>query len=52
MAKSGSEKIYELFYAWQANDTLQFTPSFQRINNASGTGDDVTVWSLRAKASF
>jgi len=52
VAKSGSEKIYELFYAWQANDTLQFTPSFQRINNASGTGDDVTVWSLRAKASF
>ena len=49
---SGKEKIYELFYAWQANDTLQFTPSFQRISNPSGAGGDVSVWSLRAKASF
>jgi high affinity Mn2+ porin len=49
---SGKEKIFELFYAWQANDTLQFTPSFQRISNPSGAGSDVSVWSLRAKASF
>lgn len=49
---SGSERIYELFYAWQANDSLQFTPSVQYIDNASGTGANVTVWGLRAKASY
>lgn len=49
---SGSERIYELFYAWQPNDTLQFTPSVQYIDNAAGTGADVTVWGLRAKASY
>jgi hypothetical protein len=50
---SGSEKIYELFYAWQANDSLQVTPSLQFIDNPSGTGaDDLTVWGLRAKLAY
>jgi hypothetical protein len=49
---SGSERIYELFYAWQPHASLQFTPSVQYIRNAAGTGADVTVWGLRAKASF
>lgn len=48
----GNERIYELFYAWQPHDHLQFTPSVQRIDNASGTGASVTVWGLRAKASY
>ena len=49
---SGHERSYELFYAWQANEHLQVTPSVQHIGNASGTGVDVTVWGLRAKASY
>ena len=50
---SGSEKIYELFYAWQANDSLQLTPSVQFIDNPSGTGaDDLTLWGLRAKLAY
>ena len=53
VAKSGSEKIYELFYAWQANDSLQLTPSLQFIDNPSGAGtDDLTVWGLRAKLAY
>jgi len=53
VAKSGSEKIYELFYAWQANDHLQITPSLQFIDNPAGTGaDDLTVWGLRAKLTY
>jgi high affinity Mn2+ porin len=50
---SGSEKIYELFYAWQANDSLQITPSLQFINNPAGTGaDDLRLWGLRAKLAY
>jgi high affinity Mn2+ porin len=50
---AGSEKIYELFYAWQANDSLQITPSLQFIDNPSGTGaDDLKVWGLRAKLAY
>jgi hypothetical protein len=53
VAKSGSEKIYELFYAWQANGSLQVTPSLQFIDNPAGTGaDDLTVWGLRAKLAY
>jgi high affinity Mn2+ porin len=53
LAKSGSEKIYELFYAWQANDRLQITPSLQFIDNPSGTGgDDLKVLGLRAKLAY
>jgi hypothetical protein len=53
VAKSGSEKIYELFYAWQANDSLQVTPNLQFIDNPSGTGvDDLMVWGLRAKLAY
>jgi high affinity Mn2+ porin len=50
---SGSEKIYELFYAWQANDSLQLTPSLQYIDNPAGSGaDDLKVWGLRAKLAY
>jgi high affinity Mn2+ porin len=49
---SGREKLYELFYAWQANDALQITPNLQFIENAAGAGDDVTVWGLRAKMAY
>jgi len=49
---SGSEKLYELFYAWQANDALQITPSLQFIDNPAGAGGDVTVWGLRAKMAY
>jgi hypothetical protein len=50
---SGSEKIYELFYAWQANDSLQLTPSLQFIDNPAGTGsDDLTVFGVRAKLAY
>jgi high affinity Mn2+ porin len=52
VAKSGSEKIYELFYAWQANDVMQLTPSLQFIDNPAGAGGDVTVWGLRAKLAY
>jgi len=50
---AGSEKIYELFYAWQANDSLQLTPSLQYIDNPAGGGaDDLKVWGLRAKLAY
>lgn len=50
---SGSEKIYELFYAWQANDSLQLTPSLQFIDNPAGAGtDDLTVFGVRAKLAY
>jgi high affinity Mn2+ porin len=52
VAKSGSEKIYELFYAWQANDSLQITPSLQFIDNPAGNADDLKVWGLRAKLAY
>ncbi len=53
VATSGSEKIYELFYAWQANESLQVTPSLQFIDNPAGSGaDDLTVWGLRAKLAY
>jgi len=53
MGFTGSEKIYELFYAWQANDSLQITPSLQFIDNPAGAGtDDLTVWGLRAKLAY
>jgi high affinity Mn2+ porin len=50
---SGGEKIYELFYAWQANDSLQITPNWQHIDNPAGAGGgDVTVWGMRAKLAY
>ncbi|NWG87776.1 MAG: carbohydrate porin [Hydrogenophilaceae bacterium] len=51
---SGAEKPLELYYAWQLNDNLQLSPSVQWIGNPGGdpTADDVTVFSLRAKAAF
>ncbi len=54
---SGNERIYELFYAWQANDSLQLTPSYQRIANPAGAGagaggGDVSVWGMRAKLAY
>lgn len=49
---TGSEKIIELFYAIQPHANLQLTPSVQKIRNVAGTGEDVTVYALRAKASF
>jgi carbohydrate-selective porin OprB len=49
---SGSEKIYELFYAWQANDSLQITPNLQLIDNPAGAGGDITFWGLRAKLAY
>ena len=48
----GNETLAELYYAWRANDHLQLSPGVQRIHNTAGSGTDVTVWSLRAKASF
>lgn len=54
--ESGSpeaERIVELYYAWQLNDQIALTPDIQWIRNRSGAAaDDVTVWGLRAKASF
>ncbi len=52
VVQSGSEKIYELFYAWQANDSLQITPSLQFIDNPAGNADDLKVWGLRAKLAY
>ena len=51
---SGAEKQLELFYAWQINDNLQLSPSVQWISQPGGdsTLDDITVFSLRAKAAF
>jgi len=51
---SGSEKIYELFYAWQANDPFQLSPSVQWISRPAGdsTADDIIVLGLRAKLSY
>lgn len=51
---TGDESMLELFYAVQLNDNLSLTPDVQWISNPGGdkTADDVTVWGLRAKASF
>ena len=51
---TGTETPVELYYVWQLNDHLHLSPSIQWINNPAGnkTADDVTVWSLRAKAAF
>jgi high affinity Mn2+ porin len=50
----GTEKPTELYYVWQFNDHVHLSPSVQWINEPGGesSADDVTVWSLRAKASF
>ncbi|HNQ04072.1 MAG TPA: carbohydrate porin [Thiobacillaceae bacterium] len=49
---SQRERIYELFYAWRPNDYLQLSPSVQYISHAAGGQGNVTVWGLRAKASY
>lgn len=50
----GAEKPLELYYAWQVNDHLQISPSVQWIRDpgADSAARDVTVWGLRAKASY
>ncbi len=54
MGVSSTEKPTELYYVWQLNDHVHLSPSVQWIGNPAGdsSADDVTVWSLRAKASF
>lgn len=49
-----AETPVELYYAWQLNDQVQVSPSLQWIGNPGGdpAAEDVTVISLRAKASF
>jgi len=51
---SGTERPVELYYAWQVNEQIQLSPSVQWIHAPGGddAADDLTVWSLRAKASF
>lgn len=49
-----TERPTELYYVLQLNDHIHLSPSFQWIDNPlnAPTEDDVTVWSLRAKAAF
>ena len=51
---TGTEKPVELYYAWQLNDQIQLTPSVQWIRDPGGdtSASNVTVWGLRAKASY
>lgn len=51
---TGAETPVELYYAWQVNDQLQISPGLQWIGAPGGdkSAGDVTVWSLRAKASY
>jgi hypothetical protein len=51
---SGTEKPLELYYAWQLNDHIQLSPNVQWIRDPGGdsSADNVTVWGLRAKASY
>ncbi len=50
----GTEKPMELYYAWQINDHIQLSPNVQWIRNPGGdsSAEKVTVWGLRAKASY
>lgn len=50
----GTEKPLELYYAWQVNEHIQLSPSVQWIRQPGGdvSADKVTVWGLRAKASY
>jgi hypothetical protein len=50
----GAEKELEIFYAWQVNESFQLTPSWQWIERPGGDGsaEDISILSLRAKASF
>lgn len=50
----GAEKIAEFYYAWQVNDNLQLTPSWQWIGSPGGveSAEDVSILGLRAKAAF
>lgn len=52
--QTGAEKPIELYYALQVNDQIQVSPSLQWIREPGGaTGaSNVTVWGLRAKASY
>jgi carbohydrate-selective porin OprB len=52
--EKGTEMPVELYYAWQLNDQLQISPGVQWISEPGGvsSADDVTVWGLRAKASY
>jgi hypothetical protein len=51
---SGTETPVELYYVWQFNDHAHLSPSVQWIGKPGGdmSADAVTVWGLRAKASF
>lgn len=51
---SGSESIYELFYALHLNEHLQLTASLQRIEHPSANPSisGYSVMGLRAKVSF
>lgn len=51
---TGTEKPLELYYAWHLNDHIQLSPSVQWIREPGGdtSADSVTVWGLRAKASY
>ena len=50
----GAETPVELYYAWQVNDHLQISPSLQWIGEPGGdpSAGDITLWGLRAKASY
>jgi carbohydrate-selective porin OprB len=50
----GNEKPVELYYAWQVNEHLQISPNLQWIGEPGGdkSAGDVTIWGLRAKASY
>ncbi|MEW6118774.1 MAG: carbohydrate porin [Pseudomonadota bacterium] len=49
-----TERPTELYYVWQLNDQVHLSPSLQWIDKPlnAPAEDNVTVWSLRAKASF
>lgn len=51
---SGSERITELFYVWQANEQFHLSPSVQWISNpsADSSAKSATVLGLRAKMSY
>jgi len=51
---TGNETPVELYYAWQVNEHLQISPNLQWIGDPGGdqSAGDVTIWGLRAKASY
>ncbi len=51
---SGTERPLELYYAWQAGEKIQITPSLQWIREPGGDAGvrAVSVWGLRAKLSY